>query len=467
MIVETEIGTGESSAETTTIPDNSGLGSQTQSDIEKGDVSPEFVDALKTFRQEAGLEKKPETPEIPKEEIVEKKDDAEEIVDKADDKAEEVKDDPESAEKKEGEEDKDDFKTPDGESVKATRISEVKDWGKGWQTTAEQREPAHKFIEERYKGNMEEAEISANLFEKVLGNNIDDFNPTDIFSELSELSKPRAEKLVEFFATNKSVLEMAEQRIIEQVFGKDLTAEELQEDLEGYKLFKQVGGLSALLGENGELPAQLQYDSDGNPKSEEEVNIYKTFLNELKGIKTDRQKEAEAKSVEETNKRQAAEHTAIESYTEERFDGVNSAIKQLGLEIKTDDSEEISAAKLRDSRMIKFYVLGMASDDESFKSVYTEAVNAIKSGDSITASRKKIELNAKIAGYTSEIVDDYIAKNNIKIDKSQQQIDKAKETKKEVALGGGDFTAKNIRPKNESVDDSINRLVKEGKLRSA
>jgi len=369
--------------------------------------------------------------------------------------------------KKEGEEDKDDLKTPDGDTVKATRISEVKDWGKGWQTTAEQREPAHKFIEERYKGNMEEAEISANLFEKVLGNDISSFNPSEIFSELSTLSKPRAEKLVEFFAMNPTVLGMAEQKIIEQVFGKDLTPEELQEDLEGYKLFKQVGGLSALLGEDGELPAQLQYDSDGNPKSEEELNIYKTFLNELKGIKTDRQREAEAKALEATNNQKAAEDKAIGDYTEERFDGVNNVIKQLGLEIKTDDSDEVSATKLRDSRMIKFYVLGMASDDETFKSVYTEAVNAIKSGDTITANRKKIELNAKIAGYTSEIVDDYIAKNNIKIDKSQKQIDKAKDTKKEVALGGGDFTAKDTRAKNESVDDSIARLVKEGKIRSA
>jgi len=101
IVEEQEVGIEENSAERT--PDNSGLGSQTQSDIKNGDVSPEFVDALKTFRQEAGLEKKPETPEIPKEEIVEKKDVPEDKTDKTSEEekvADKESDDPESAEKK-------------------------------------------------------------------------------------------------------------------------------------------------------------------------------------------------------------------------------------------------------------------------------------------------------------------------------------------------------------------------------
>lgn len=436
--------------------------SRIESGIEKGDVRPDFLNTINELRKDAGLTNKvtetapkEQKSEVIKETVVEEKVVSEKPTE-------------EPAEKKEGvQEDSDELQTPEGETVKATRIAEVKDWGKGWQETANSYKPAQDFITERFQGNFEEAEIAANIFESVLGTDLETFDPSKVLNELSELSKPRAEKLIHFFATNPSVQEMARQGVIETVFGKNLSPEELAEDIEGYKLFKQAGGLSALLDQDGELPVNLQYDAEGNPRTEDELNIFKSFLTEVKGIKTDRQKDAEAKAEQARVAQESELNTRIQNYTEERFDGVKNVVKQVGLEILPTDSPEIQATKQRDANMINYYVVGRASDDKAFNGAYKSAVDAIQAGDAITANRKKVELNSLITKYTSEIVDDYIAKNNIKIDAKSNQINKARETKKEVSLSGGEVTAVSQRPANEKVEDAITRLVREGKISKA
>lgn len=431
---------------------------QTQTQIATGDsISPEVRSYIDQYRKDAGLTKEPENTE-------------EKEGQEADDAAKEAEKQVET-EPKEGEpnpeekETEDALKSPEGEDVKATRIADVKAWGREWQKTAEERQAAHTFVTDRFQGNMEEAEVAANTFDLIFSKSVEEFDPKEVLSNLAEVSRPRAEKLMTFLVENPAVQKQAEERVLSNLFGKDATSESLKEDLEGYKLFKEVGGLSALIGENDELPAQLQYDANGDPRSEEEINIFKNVLTELKSIKTERQTEAETKAAEAAKEKERQMTEAVSNYTEERFSSVNNAIKNLGLEIdEKKDTDAEKKEKTTVSRMIKFYATGMATESEEFLKVYKEATDAIKNGDQFTANRKKTILNKMVSDFTTDAVDMVIAKTDRKIQEETKEIEDSKETRKEVALGGGNEGVTRQRPKNETVEESIARLVREGKL---
>jgi hypothetical protein len=360
------------------------------------------------------------------------------------------------------------LETAGGERVKVDGLKSVKEWGKGWEKTARSLQPLADIVQKRLGGDVEELQLAADVYDIVAGEN---FDPKAVHDSLRELSPARAEALENYFAG--AVKDKAKVAAVRELFGESATSEEITQEYQAFKLFREHGGLAALLGEEGQdLPREVMFDEEGNRLPDSVVN----FLREVK--KTASQALGKANSQEQAEKqRQAAERQnamakQINTWTEERLEPVRSAAEQLHLVELPGDSEEMKQLKSDNYDVLHYAVLGKFQQDHG--DIYRKAVQAITDGDKLAARKYGRAVERALSDVTAKVVERLGDSLRLKAESVKKQVATAKESRKEINSPGESTTGhvNNVQPERKTfgnkagIEADIQRLIDQGLLRA-
>lgn len=359
------------------------------------------------------------------------------------------------------------FETPDGKKVNPDTAKGIKDWGKGWQDTARAYETKAKFIDEKFEGDLEQAEIASDIYTSLFQAPVDQINPEEILNSLAELRPAAAEKLIGFFAGNEAIGKRAEEAVVKSLFGDGKTPEEIRQDLQSFKLWQDSGGLTNLLGESDELPEELYYDSEGNRKSDAEMELIQGILREQKQFNAERTAEKQQKAQAEQTAKTEAVNTQINDLTQTIFDPIDNVLEQLKMLPTKEDSPEVSGEKEMTSKMLGYFVMGeFFKQGSQTAALYKETVDAIRDGDKITQKRSIAKINGLVSDLVKTAVDFNSNQNKQKKAEVKERVEKITSQRKEVdGYSSNQITDPSLqRKENETLDESIERLKKAGLL---
>lgn len=441
-IVDTSVGTSDTPASQ---PQSTG------NESESGD----FRTMIDSFKTDLGLTpKEPEVPPVPP-------------VEPETPKAEEPEVPEQEAKVETPKAEEDEYENPDGEKLKPEKARDIKDWGKRWQETARKYETNSKFIEEKFEGDLEQAEIAADVYSSLFLVPVEEINPETLLENISEQRPVVAEKIISYFAQNEAILEKAEESVISKMFGEGKTSAEIKEDLDSFRFWQENGGLTNLLTENEEMPEELQYDAEGNRKSDAEIEL---LTNILKGQKQQialREKDIQTRQQQEKAQKESVVTQQVDSLTLSIFEPIDEMLKEFELIPAKDDSPEVVKEKDTSARMLGYFVMGEFFKGETSSKLYQDTVKAVREGDKVTQRRNSAKMS-RIVSELLESASDFTGNRNAKAKGLVKgKVQKATEQRKEVDGLGGNNTLQDPslqRKENESTDESIERLKKSGLL---
>lgn len=256
---------------------------------------------------------------------------------------------------------------------KIDNVGQVRDWGKGWEKSAKEYEPSHKFITEKF-GDMSQAELAHEIYANLFSDN---FDPNSLLQVIGKVSPSRSQQLIENFAKDKAK-ELVPQALTE-LFGENPSKEEIA-------LFKQWRE-KGIFGESEDLPDFLKFDEEGNPRSEEELQWFRDLKKQAD--KTNQstlqaQQEREAQAEKERTREIEA---SVEEFAESSLKVLEPDLEAFGLAIAPTDTQEVKAEK----EVQRAFVLGgikelFLKNPEALKA-YTSAVQHIEKGEPLLAKR--------------------------------------------------------------------------------
>lgn len=279
-------------------------------------------------------------------------------------------------------------------------------WGKGWKETAQTKyKPAYDFISEKFGEDLSVAEIAADMYATIAG---EEFKPEEVLKAFEELSPARAEQLRSYILGSHA--EEAATKYLQEKLGIESLTDD---DVEQYKLFKQAGGLEGLLAaENDDIPEALKYNQDGTRKSDEEIAF-------LQDIKRQTDQNAKARQTEQEQKRQAQmqadearKEQAVQTYTAERLKVVDDFGKNLGLTVTDDERKnapEIAETKDLLSHILQVGAVALYGQNEEAAKAYRQAQAHLRAGEPVLAERYKLKIEREMAKAVKQISEKVIS----------------------------------------------------------
>jgi hypothetical protein len=354
----------------------------------------------------------------------------------------------------------------DGKKGKVEGIDKVREWGKGWEKTATEREaklkefePTIKFVNEKF-GGQEHLNLAAEIYGAIA--NEDEFNAEGAIEFLSENLPGVADKLVSYIA--KNVAETATATAFERTFGRKLNETDINDVKSFLASGKKTDGkkFDSFLKSADTIPDELKFDSEGNErdpqildylwKQEQALREASTKIDKLEGRVT---------GVDEERKQQAASE-AITNYISDNFQGIGAKVSELGLDKPVEgETSEVTELRTKHASMLEGLVMWKAGNDPEFQAMYRKAVEATAKlaanpkdraakATSIDFSRRiKARIDdfaADAAEYISPLIESFSTKR-------QEQVTKIKEAKGQPTVPGGHETKpKEIDPDKDPFD---------------
>lgn len=265
----------------------------------------------------------------------------------------------------------------------ADNVSQVRDWGKGWKKSADSYKPSHDFVTTSF-GNLENAKLAADFYGNFAGQ---EFDPDAFHKVLEQLSPQRSQQFLEKFAATQA--QDLTKKEIEKLFGGKVSPEEV-------RLFKQFRENGYGLGEGDDIPEALKLNSDGTPKSDEEI----TFLRNLQKQITESNRTKAEEQNKEVADREAAEAarvaTAIQEFADGRLKILDSEFKALGLADADNDTADIRTEKSFLRQFVINGVTGAFVNDPEGSKDYNSAVEHIKRNESLLARRYETRIEDQL-----------------------------------------------------------------------
>lgn len=266
---------------------------------------------------------------------------------------------------------------------KATDVSQVRDWGKGWQTSAQEYEPAHKFLSENYGGSLEQAELGHSVFNALFS---EKFDPQSFLKVVEQISPNRSKQLIENFATEEAKKLIPSQ--LKELFGSEVS----KEDAALFKSWKESG----MFGKADDLPEFLKFDKDGNPRSEEELKFFRDMQSQVKSVTQSKdQEKAEKERLAYIEKEQKVEQD-IQSFADGRLNTLRKEFDTFpALKFDASDTEDIRLEKTILRKFVEDGLAGVFMAGEGKKN-YDSAIAFIENGEPMLARKYESLIEADL-----------------------------------------------------------------------
>lgn len=262
-------------------------------------------------------------------------------------------------------------------------VKQIRDYAKSLKTDLDKYKPSHEFVETKF-GNLSNAELAANFYGDFAG---EEFDPDKFLQVIGQLSPQRAKQLTDKLSSAEA--QTLAKTEIEKIFGSKPTTEEIS-------LFKKWKESGYNLGEGDDIPDALKVDSDGNPRSDEEIQFLRDLQRQVKENNVTNKAEAEATAQKEHYDQQMKVQTEINDFSAERLKVLENEFKLVGLEYNEKDTAE----QRSDKDFVKSFILdgisGAFLKDSNAAKDYTSAIEHIEKGESLLARRFEPKIEAKL-----------------------------------------------------------------------
>lgn len=253
---------------------------------------------------------------------------------------------------------------------KSDNISQLRAYAKGLKTDLGKYKETHEYFEGKF-GSKDTAELAHSIYSQFAG---EEFDPDAFAKVIEQLSPGRTKQLFEKVSSTRAT-ELAKKEV-ETLFGGKATPDEI-------KLFKQWRESGYGLGEGEDIPEALKFDSEGNPKTEEEIK----FLRELnRTVRETKSQIAEKTTTEEAEKeatRQAEIQRDVETFSNDRVKILDKEFESYGLTLAETDTAEQRGEKEMIRNFIINGVSGLFLADPDSSKEYHTAVKHIVNGEKL------------------------------------------------------------------------------------
>ena len=257
---------------------------------------------------------------------------------------------------------------------KTDNVSQVREWGKTWKTSAEQYEPSHKFVTEKF-GDLSQAEVAHELYTTLFDGQ--EFNPENFIKVMEKISPNRSKQLIENFAKDKA--QALVPQALKELFGDNPTKEEIS-------LFKQWKE-SGMFGQGEDIPDFLKFDAEGNPRSEEEIEWYRNLKKQTDSVSRQTEAQKEERARAEASQREAEIEQRVEEFATGSLSVLEPDLEAYGLAPAPTDTSEVREEK----EFLRNFILGGVKEafikNKEALDAYNSAVKHISSGEPLLAKR--------------------------------------------------------------------------------
>jgi hypothetical protein len=332
---------------------------------------------------------------------------------------------------------------------KADNVASIRTYAKGLKTDLESYKPSHEFIKSKF-GDTKNAEVAYSLYQTFADEN---FDPDNFEKVLSQLSPARTQKLFETKASTKAE-ELAQTKVKELFGGKAPTADELKRYNDWVK-----SGYG--LGEGDDIPDALKFDSQGNPKSDEEIQFLRDLQKSSKERNSFEKQQADLQRQKEEEDRETARQTRVNEFTNARLDVLHKELDILGLKELPTDTQVDKENKTLLRNFILNGVSGIYLNSPAAAKDFQTAMGHLNENEVLLA--RKYEANIEdallkiVRGDALKTFFNALAKPDVVHDGRPEISNTGASSNSDD--GGG-------RKPNESADEMFARLVREGKIKA-
>lgn len=335
--------------------------------------------------------------------------------------------------------------TPKEFDIETTdNLKELRDYAKSLKADLPTYKASHTFIEEKF-GGTSNAELAANLLGGFAG---DDFDPNKFLETISQLSPTRAKQLTDMLSS-KEAAQLA-QIEIEKMFGGKVAPDEV-------KLFQDWKKSGYGLGEGDDIPEALKFNSDGTPKSDEEVEFLRNVQKTIKENSNRDKEAATIKEQDELNIKQTKVNNDINEFSTDRLKILSPELDALGLKHLDTDSAEQRQEKDFLRNLLVDGIAGAFMKNVEYSKDYQSAMEHIQNGEVLLARRYEPRIEKNLL----EIVR---SKSVVQLLKSLNKTETPQEEIPEINNSGTPTNSSTPTGKRVTANDITEKLIAEGKL---
>lgn len=273
--------------------------------------------------------------------------------------------------------------TIDMDSPKEETVQGLREWGDNWKKSAAEFQPYKEFVSDKF-GDLENAKMAHELYSGFAG---EEFDPKAFTSYLEQLSPARSKQLVEALA-NEQASQLVPKKV-EEIFGGAPTPEEI-------KMFKTWKESGYALGTGDDIPDELKFDSEGNPRPDAEVEFLRNLKSQLTELTKGKQTEAEMAAQREAAEREQAVRQAVNDFSAERIAVLDNEFEALGLAPAPEDTADQASQKEFLKQFIIHGVSGMFLSDPEAARDYNSALEHLSRGEKLLARRYEPRIERKL-----------------------------------------------------------------------
>lgn len=324
---------------------------------------------------------------------------------------------------------------------KEDNVAKIREHAKSLKTDLTESKPYREFIESNF-GNLDSARIANEVYSSYAGEN---FNPDEFINSLSKLSPDRVKALTEKLAKDTASNIASEQ--IKKTFGGEVSDADVAE-------FRKYRESKALTG----IPDELRFNSDGTPKSEEELAPIRKLYEEQAEIKRRLDAGDIEKREAERQAAQAMKEAEVGQFAGNRLKVLEPEFAVYGLNDVDGDSPEVRQNKATVREIIVSGITNQFLKDPEGKAAYDAAVQHIERGESPLAKRYEPKIEKKLLTLMRTPAVE-------KLMKVFQSKEAPKEPRPEISNSGGSPQGNPNNGKVADGNDIYQNLVNSGKLK--
>jgi len=261
---------------------------------------------------------------------------------------------------------------------KESGIENIRTYARSLRDDVNTYKPVAEFVTNSF-GDVENAKVAHQIYSQFVD---EQFSPDKFFETISSLSPKRAEAVLNTLGSAQA--DKVVQQKLAEMFGGEVSTDEVT-------LFKQWKETGYGLQNEEELPEAFKYDAQGNPLSEEQIEVFekqfkalKEMGKKLEGNVSEREKAEKAKAEAD---RVAKVNQAIDEFDNGRLKILEPDLEKFGLKVLPTDTPE----QAKEKSFLKEFILGgvvrlFASNPELMKD-YSTALGHIQNGETLLARR--------------------------------------------------------------------------------
>lgn len=331
---------------------------------------------------------------------------------------------------------------------KSDNVQQLRDYAKGLKTDLGKYKTTHEFVQTKF-GDVKNAELASDIYASFAG---DEFDPDKFLSVVTQLSPSRAKALTDKLTSTQT--EALAKVQVEKMFGGKVTDSDV-------KLFKEWKETGYGLGDGEDIPEALKFNSDGTPKSDEEIEFLRNLQKQVKETQQFNQnKELTEKEALELETQENLKNQ-VNAFSSDRLKVLDSEFKVLGLADADGDTAEVRTEKdmLRD--FLRDGIAGAFMKNPESSRDYVSAIEHIQKGEPLLARRYEASIETKLLGIMRSKPMERMLKFL-----TESQTPRLEEERPEISTSGASTEGGNKTEKPLTGDEMYDKLVREGKLKA-